>query len=34
MLHMRAEGDSYGNNGYLSTQLTTHHSLCDVTPVF
>jgi len=34
MLHMHAEVESYGNGGYLSTQLATHHSLCDVTPVF
>ena len=34
MLQMDAEVESYGNSGYLPTQLTTHHSLCVVTPVF
>jgi len=33
MLQMHAEVDSYGNSGYLSTQVTTHRCLCDVTPV-
>lgn len=34
MLQMHAESDSYGNSSYLSTQLPTHRSLFDVTPVF
>ena len=34
MLQMHAEVDSYGNSSYLSTLVTTHHSLCDVTPAF
>jgi len=34
MLQMHAEVDSYGNSSYLSRQVTTHHSLCDVTATF